>query len=171
MIPEYLGVATCHDELIGVLRERQLALGISNETLDHITLLSAGHVDKLLGPSRQRGLSRVSLDALLGALALQLIVVEDREQAERMRSRWISKDDRQVRASTRRISKTMLARARSHIVRDLGRSGGKARWRGIGPEVRREIMTAVSWARPSVRKPVEAVRSGDCATAKTSPVP
>jgi hypothetical protein len=86
--PPVLGEATCHDELVDVLRARQIALKLSNETLDHIALLSQGHVDKLLGPSRQRGLSRISFDALLSSLALKLVVIEDEKQSACMKARW-----------------------------------------------------------------------------------
>ena len=132
--------------------------------------MSDGHTDKILGPSRERGLSQITLDAMLAMLALRLVVVEDSEQAARMRPVWSGGDKRQLRPAAR-IGKSMIARARPHVIAELGRQGGKARWRGIGPEVRRRLMTEVSWARASVRKPVEVVRSGDCAAAKTGPVP
>jgi hypothetical protein len=164
-----LGQATSHDQLVDLLRARQVELKLANDLVDHIALLTAGHTDKLLGPSRQRGLSQVTLDALLSCLALKLIVTQDDEQAARMRSRWEGRDQKQVRLSTTRIAKATLRHATSHVVRALGRKGGQARWCGIGPEARRELMTAVSWARASVRKPIEAPRSGDCAAAETTP--
>jgi hypothetical protein len=162
-----IGETQTHDGLVDLLRARQAALGLSNETVDHLALFTSGHCDKLLGPSRQRGLTQVTLNALAGVLAIKLLVVEDEQQAEHMRPRWEGRDQRQVRLSTTRIAKATLRHATPHVVRALGRKGGVARWRGIGPEARRELMTAVSWARASVRKPIEAVRSGDCAAVKT----
>jgi hypothetical protein len=124
----------------------------------------------LLGPSRKRGLSQMTLDGMLSALALKLVVVEDEAQAQRMRPRWERRDMRAVRPSAR-IAKVTLQRATPHVARELGRRGGKARWRGISSEVRRELMTTVSRARSSVRNPIEAVRSSDCAAAETGGTP
>jgi len=166
--PVYIGEATSHDTLIQVMAERKSALGLSNEFLDNTIPLSDGHTDKILGPSRERGLSQITLDAMLAILALKLVIVEDPEQAVRMRQVWNGRDKRQLRPAAR-IGKSMIARARPRVIAELGRQGGKARWRGVGPEVRRELMTAVSWARSSVRQPVEPLRSGACAAAETLP--
>jgi hypothetical protein len=141
--PKWVGEAASHDELISVLRERQIALGLSNETLDHIALLSAGHSDKLLGPGRQRGLSQISLDALMGALGVKLIVAEDAEQAARMRPHWEGRDKRQVRMPAR-VAKDLIARVRPVVLRDLGRRAGQARWRGIDPKLRSRLMSELA---------------------------
>jgi hypothetical protein len=124
---------------------------LSNELVDHIALLSAGHCDKLLGPSRQRGLSQVSLDALMGTLAVKLIIVEDAERAARMKAYWERKDTRQVRPSTSRIAKQLIARARPAVLRQLAVKAATTRWSRIGKERRREIMHAVTMARLHVR--------------------
>jgi hypothetical protein len=159
--PRWIGEAASHDELVAVLRERQIALGLSNETLDHIAMLSAGHADKLLGPSRQRGLSQLSLDALLGVLAVKLIIAEDAEQAARMRTRWEGKDASQVRMPAR-IAKDLIARVRPAVLRQLASKAATARWSRTTPERRREIMRAVWTARRNVQ--VRALRSPSAAT-------
>jgi hypothetical protein len=148
--PKWIGEASSHDELVAVLRERQIALGLSNETLDHIALMTSGHSDKILGPSRQRGLSQLSLDALMGALAVKLIIAEDAEQAARMRSRWEGKDNRQVRLPSR-IAKDLIARVRPAVLTQLASRAATARWARIGKDQRREIMRAVWTARRNVR--------------------
>jgi hypothetical protein len=53
--PRWLGEASSCEELVIVLRSRQDALQLSNQTLDHIIPLAEGHADKLLGPNRSRG--------------------------------------------------------------------------------------------------------------------
>jgi hypothetical protein len=161
--PKWIGEAASHDELVALLRERQLALGLSNETLDHIALLSAGHADKLLGPGRQRGLSQLSLDALLGALGIKIIVVEDEAMAARMRPHWQGKDIRQVRMPAR-VAKDLIARVRPAVLRQLASKAATARWSRTSPEKRRAIMRAVSAAR---RHAVVHVPSGACAAAKS----
>ena len=166
--PVYIGEARSHDELIQVMAERKSALGLSNEFLDNTIPLSDGHTDKVLGPSRERGLSQLTLDGMLAALALRLVIVEDPEQAARMRPRWEGRDHRQLRPAAR-IGKSMIARARPHVIRELGRSGGQARWRGVSARRRSELMTIVSWARSSVRKPIEAPRSSGRPAVETPP--
>lgn len=168
-----IGEATNHDQLVDLLRARKEALGLSNAFLDDLIMLAGGHTDKLLGPARKRGLSPFTLDAMLSALALKLIVAQDDEQTARMRPRWDSRDARQVRSSVRTavVAPALVRRAKFAVMREAGRSGGQARWRGVSAKRRSELMTIVSWARASVRRPVEALRSSDGAAAKTSPVP
>jgi hypothetical protein len=137
--PKWVGEASSHAELLDVMRKRQLELGLSNELVDHIACLSQGHCDKLLGPGRQRGLSQLSLDALMGALAVRLIIAEDPERAAQMRPRWEGKDASQVRMPAR-IAKDLIARVRPAVLRDLGRRAGQARWRGIDPKLRSRLM-------------------------------
>jgi hypothetical protein len=155
--------ATSHNELIEAMRTRKEALGLSNAWIEHAIELSDGHCDKILGPSRERGLSQLTIDGLLAVLAIKLIVVEDDIAAARMRPLWDGRDQRQVRQPSR-IAKSAIARALPYAVRALGRAGGVARWRGVDPEVRRKLMTAVSRARSNVRKPVVAPRSDPAKT-------
>jgi hypothetical protein len=151
-----------------VLRERQIALGLSNEALGHIARLSDGHADKLLGPSRQRGLSQISLDALMGALAVKLIIAEDAEQAARMRPHWEGKDAKQVRLPSR-VAKDLIARVRPAVLRQLASKAATARWSRTSPEKRRAIMQTVSAARRHARGAVVHAPSGACAAAKSPP--
>ena len=166
--PKWIGEAASHDELVAVLRERQLALGLSNELVDHVALLSSGHCDKLLGPGRQRGLSQLSLDALMGALAVKLLVVEDGAMAARMKPHWQGKDTRQVRVSSR-LAKDLIAKVRPAVLRQLASKAATARWSRTTPERRREIMQAVSAARRHARGAVVHAPSGACAAAKSPP--
>jgi hypothetical protein len=64
--------------------------------LDALAGLAHGHVSKLLSPGRVRGLSEISLNALLGALALRLVVIENVDQVALMKQRWERKDMKQV---------------------------------------------------------------------------
>lgn len=144
--PKWIGEAASHDELVTILRERQLALGLSNELVGHVARLSDGHVDKLLGPARQRGLSQLSLDALMGVLAVKLIVAEDAEQAARMKPHWQGKDNRQVRLPSR-IAKDLIARVRPVVLQQLASRAATIKWSRIDKERRRQIMRAVTMAR------------------------
>jgi hypothetical protein len=139
------GEVTCHDQLVDALRARKEHLGLSNAFVDDLIMLAGGHTDKLLGPARKRGLSPFTLDAMLTALALKLVVVQDDEQADRMRARWGARDARQVRSPVRTatVGPAVIRRARFAVARELGRAGGRARWKGTTPELRRKLMRAV----------------------------
>ena len=163
-----LGKATSHNQLIAVMRQRKDDLALSNGWIDAALSLADGHTDKVLGPAGHRGLTQLTLDGMLSVLALKLIVAENEIAAARMRPLWERRDYRQVRPPAR-IAASLIKRATPVVMREAGSRGGKARWRNIDPEVRRRLMTAVSRARAGARKPVEAVRSGDCAAAETTP--
>jgi hypothetical protein len=166
--PKWIGEAASHDELVTILRERQLALGLSNELVGHVARLSDGHVDKLLGPARQRGLSQLSLDALLGVLAVKIIIVEDEAMAARIKPHWQGKDNRQVRLPVR-IAKDLIARVRPAVLRQLASKAATARWSRTTPEARRAVMQAVSAARRHARGAVVHAPSGRCGTSGPSP--
>jgi hypothetical protein len=93
---------TTHDSLIKVLRRRKRALQLSDALTDELAGLGAGHTGKLLGPMQVKSLGKIGLSALLGALALRLVVVEDIEQAELMRRRWTPRAERHVTMEGRR---------------------------------------------------------------------
>lgn len=56
-------------------------------TIDEISGLQSGYSAKLLAPIPMRNLGRVSLGALLGALALKMIVVKDKEAQAKIEGR------------------------------------------------------------------------------------
>jgi hypothetical protein len=140
------GEATDHEGLVAALYACKEARGVSDRVLDEISGLCHGHVSKLIGPGRERGLSQISLDALLGALACKLLIVEDEAQAAAMKSRWESRDSRQLRIPAR-IGASLLKRARPVVMRDFSRRGGLARWKGTTPALRQKLMESVWKAR------------------------
>ena len=141
-----IGVATSHDELVGMFRARKDALGLSNELLDHLIPLTSGHTDKILGPCQVKGLSRISLDGMLSALGLQLLVAIDSVQSARMQPRWQSRDARAVRQPAR-LAAAILKRARPLVLSQLASKGGGARWKRVSPEARSALMRAAARAR------------------------
>lgn len=84
---------TCRtlDGLIEILRERRDALDLTNENLEAISGISDGYAAKLLSPAPTRRLGAMSLDALLGALALRVCTVtitDDEVLAAVMAPKW-----------------------------------------------------------------------------------
>lgn len=79
------------EQLLQVLRDRRDELNIAHTTIDAISGLPEGYVSKVLAPRPMRNIGPTSLRALLGALALgiaRVVIVEDEEQAAKVRSRW-----------------------------------------------------------------------------------
>jgi transcriptional regulator with XRE-family HTH domain len=67
------------DELIAVMRDRRISLGLSQNALEDRAGLAGGYVGKLegsRGKSNSRSIGRESLPLLLGALGLELAVVD-----------------------------------------------------------------------------------------------
>lgn len=80
------------EQLLQVLRDRRDELNIAHTTIDAISGLPEGYVSKVLAPQPIRNIGPTSLRALLGALALgivRVVIVEDEEQAAKVRRRWI----------------------------------------------------------------------------------
>jgi hypothetical protein len=88
------------NELQVALRQRAETLDVSRELLDDLTGLQSGYCAKLLSPKPVRRIGRVSLGALLGALGLKLILAEDREQMEKIKTRLV----RRERSPSRKVA-------------------------------------------------------------------
>ena len=86
-----------YDELVIAIRAVKEFLGLSNETFEEIAGLTRGHVDKILGPSREKRIGPQTLALILGALGIRLRVEVDDEQARRVTSRWSRRNELQVR--------------------------------------------------------------------------
>lgn len=75
-------------ELVDAIRRRRDELNISHETIDNIAGLQSGYTSKLLGPIQLKGFSHMSLGAVLGALGIGLVVIEDPEATAKVQGRW-----------------------------------------------------------------------------------
>lgn len=110
-------------ELADALAAGKNFRGLSNESLEALCLFARGHVDKMLGPSREKNIGARSLDYLLAALALRLRIEPDPEQERRMRSRWEGRNSKQVR-QCQPVSKAMLEKCRPIILAKLAWQSG-----------------------------------------------
>jgi hypothetical protein len=81
-------VITSMTGLLEAIRARQDELDLSCETIDEIAGLPARYTSKLLAPVPLRGISHMSLTAILGALGIGLVVVEDSVQRAKVADRW-----------------------------------------------------------------------------------
>jgi hypothetical protein len=86
--PRVLGEFTTIAELQSLLRARAEQLQISREQLDDLAGLAKGYASKLLAPSPVKKIGLVTMPALLGALGLKLVLVDDPEQRARIAERF-----------------------------------------------------------------------------------
>jgi hypothetical protein len=142
-----IGEARDHEELVALLRQRKMALQVSDQCLDELAGLAVGHSSKVLGPVPVTALGRITLSALLGALALKLVVVEDKEQAASIGKRWHRKQVHHDRAAA-----LSLKQARPIILSRGARKAAKARWEGVTPEAKAAFIASLNAARAAKRK-------------------
>lgn len=100
--PRVIGEFVDHDGLWQALRLRREELELSGESLDEIAGLTARHSLKILGCNPCRGITRITLGPLLGALALKCVLIEDPLAMRRMRKRWQKRNSSMVRNGPRR---------------------------------------------------------------------
>jgi hypothetical protein len=82
-------VITSMTGLLDAIRARQDELDLSCETIDALAGFPSGYTSKLVAPVPIRGISHMSLTAILGALAIGLVVVEDPGQRQIIEGRWL----------------------------------------------------------------------------------
>jgi hypothetical protein len=84
-----LAIVRTTDDLRQLFRQRVAYLGISLDTLDEIAGLPTRYSAKLLSLDPTRQFGAISFSALLGALALQLVAMEDAEALARVQRRLV----------------------------------------------------------------------------------
>jgi hypothetical protein len=76
-------------DLLAVIRARRDALNISHETIDDLAGFPAGYTGKILAPVPLRGVGYMSLGAVMGALGIALVAIEDAAAASRVHQKWV----------------------------------------------------------------------------------
>jgi transcriptional regulator with XRE-family HTH domain len=76
------------DALLTAVRARQNELGLSNEAVEDLAGFCAGTVNKYLGPAREKSPTIRTLFLMLEAMGVGLVLAEDAEAVQRMRTRW-----------------------------------------------------------------------------------
>jgi hypothetical protein len=90
MLEHQLAVVRSTADLHEVFRQRVVELEISLETIDAIAGLPTRYSAKLLSLDPKKHFGAISFEALLGALGLMLIVVEDAEALARVQRRLVA---------------------------------------------------------------------------------
>lgn len=126
---EILASAHGYDELIEALRSVKEIRELSNDFCDDVGGLTKGHTDKVLGPSRAKTLSPMTLNLFLELFAVDIVLVTNLDAAKRMEPRWERREAGHVRLKPARMSQKAIDRARPFVMAELGRRGAAARRR------------------------------------------
>jgi DNA-binding phage protein len=113
--------------LLDALEARRVELGLANTMVEEAAGLCAGHLTKVLGPSKQRSPTLQTLDKVLRVLGLSIVLVCD--PAKRIETSWRRRDETHVRQ--RQLSATTLERARPTILAELARRASRPKWRNM----------------------------------------
>lgn len=142
-----------YDSLVAGFAARKAALGLSNETVDELAGFARGHTGKLFGLRPGSGYSKslgpMSLGTLLGALGLELWLVENAEATAQLRRRsdFTARVESQVRSAA--SHDRVIIRFSRRYMKRIGKAGGKAKAK-MSPAKRRAIgrrLARARWAR------------------------
>jgi hypothetical protein len=139
-------LVTTVDELIEALRSRKDELGLSNAFVEAQLQMADGHCDKLLGPTRRKGMSVAVLLDIIELFGAQLVIQVDAETEARMRERWERRDAGKVHPP-RCLSAHLMRIARAQLYLGLSELGNKARKAKLPPEARSRIARAAAISR------------------------
>jgi hypothetical protein len=149
MDPTIERVIRCGDDLVEVFRARKAQLRLSNAEIEAQLLLAGGIIDKYLGPSRTKQLLPQLVDDLMTYFGIEFVVRINPELEAKMQARYERRDEAQVRPH-RRLSKELLAIARSQLFAELGKRGGVKRAASLTAKQRSGIARSGAMARHRV---------------------
>ena len=92
------------EDLLAAIRARRDQLGLTHERVDDISGLPSGYFGKLMTQPPIKNLGWLSFGLCIDARGVGLIMVENVEQAAKVRSRWIPRERpiQRTRASSRK---------------------------------------------------------------------
>lgn len=147
-------------ELIAALRTRAQSLGLAYGTVDEIAGLPDRYTSKLFAPQPIKNLGPISFEAILGALGVTVILVEDQAQCERVSGRWTQRKrplkpagsmpgsiDCEVPMKMEITPELQRVLQRSEFMRSISVRGNLARKKKLSPWKRRVIARRAAKAR------------------------
>jgi hypothetical protein len=138
-------------EFVEALLAAKNYLDLSNEHVEHMIRLCAGHVDKNLGPSRAKNIGPALFDDYLECFAIRFRMEVNPEAFKRMEPRWEGRDKSRVRRYTHSISNAVMTRAKSVFHQEKSQQLANGR-KKIAPKKRRAIARKAARARWRKRK-------------------
>lgn len=141
--PAIIATIRSQEDLIEALRAAKELRNLSFKTLDALGDFTEGHMERVIGPRREKGMSPFVFQMLCSMLAVKLEMVFDPDQAAKMLATWEGRNTSNVRIEKGRVSKSLLERAKPHVLKDFAKAGGKAsgamRTGSQGSEIMRKI--------------------------------
>ncbi|WBL82299.1 hypothetical protein I3J27_18375 [Bradyrhizobium xenonodulans] len=107
------------DDLIEAMRTAKEVRNLSFPTIDELGGFTRGHVERVIGPRREKGMSPFMMQMLLSIMAMKLVLVPDPEQEEKVREHWEGRNTSNVRLEKGRVSKALLDRCRPLIMEEI----------------------------------------------------
>lgn len=144
---EVIAVIRTQDDLIEALRKAKDMLGLSNQWCDAVGGLTAGHTDKVIGPSRTKSLSQMTFDLFCEMFAVELHMVVNMDAVQRMAARWEGRNASNVRVESNRVSAGLLERAKPHILMASAKHANAVRNEMLTREHRSKIARKAARAR------------------------
>lgn len=154
---DIIATITCHDDLIEAFRAIKDILGLSNTFCDDLIDVTAGHTDKVLGPTRAKGLSQFMFDNFCALFAVQFEMKVNVEAAKRMQPRWEGRENGRIHVDSSRVSKRMMERAKPQVLKGFAQQGVAARLTMLTGEHRSKIARKAARARWRKRRKVASV--------------
>lgn len=155
MTERVLAQAQDYDQLVQAYRGRMAELGLTFETVDHLSGMQSGYTAKLLGPAQTKSLGPMSMGLLNQTLAVRLTMVEDVAAALFMAPRWERRERPAPPHANRlaRIGKTTRNRVLPEVMREMGQRGGAVSSALMSPAKRRRRARIAAQIRWGKRKP------------------
>lgn len=153
--PAIIATIRSQDDLIEALRAAKELRNLSFKTLDDLGGFTQGHMERVIGPRREKGMSPFVMQMLCSLLAVKLEMVFDPDQATKMVATWEGRNTSNVRIEKGRVSKSLLERAKPHVLKDFAMAGARAsgskRTGSDGTEIMRKVSRA-RWKGASLKK-------------------
>lgn len=147
--PRQIGIAGDYLGLIRLFRVRLLDLDINYATLDEIAGWAERYASKLLGEEPAKSLGQMSFDAIMGAMGVRLVMIEDKAATVRIRQR-LDFAHRKYPMRPAGRHEPIALRVTHEKLRQIAVSGGLARAQKMTP--RQRTISAQKAARARWRK-------------------
>jgi hypothetical protein len=151
-----IGVFRNYPELVALLRRRKGELGLSDAALEALGGFSAGQVNKMLGPSTEKSMGRLTFPIVLDCLGLSGTLFVDPAKVAKRQERWAREGRRRsscIREEHARPSKVMIKRARRQVLYELARRAALARWAATSRKERQAISAQLHLAKAFKKMP------------------
>lgn len=141
-----LAVIRSYRDVHAAMRARADRLGFSRETIDGVAGLPAGYASKVLGPRPPKKLGAMSTFAILGALGVELVMVESPELLARARMVMAKKGFAKRQECNVRTAVRITVLTQRYM-RKLAKKAAVARLKKINPRRRRKLARRAANAR------------------------